>query len=67
MAAKGLIAVLAGYFNHGTGVSLDGNSVPEKRSLPAFRDEIKALTDAEKLELAQGVCAITGDTLTVSK
>jgi len=54
MAAKGIIAVLAGYFNQGEG----------KRPLTDFRNELKALSDAEKLELAEGVCAITGDTLT---
>lgn len=57
MAAKGIVAILAGYFNQGDG----------KRSLPEFRDELKLLTDAEKQELALGVCAITGDTLTATK
>jgi len=50
---KGIVAILSGYFNQGDG----------KRSLPEFRDELKALTDDEKRELALGVCAITGDTL----
>lgn len=53
MAAKGTTSILAGYFNQGDG----------KRPLPDFRDELKALSDTEKVELAQGVCAITGDTL----
>lgn len=53
MAEKGTVAILSGYFNQGDG----------KRSLPVFRDELKDLTDAEKRELALGVCAITGDTL----
>jgi uncharacterized radical SAM superfamily protein len=57
MAAKGIVAILAGYFNQGDG----------KRPLPHFRDELKELTDAEKNELALDVCAITGDTLTPSK
>lgn len=53
MAAKGIVAILSGYFNQGDG----------KRSLPAFRDELAALTTEEKQELAEGVCAITGDTI----
>lgn len=53
MAAKGTTSILAGYFNQGDG----------KRPLPDFRDELKALSPEEKVELAQGVCAITGDTL----
>jgi hypothetical protein len=53
MATKGIVSILAGYFNQGDG----------KRSLPDFRDELKQLSDAEKTELAEGVCAITGDTL----
>ena len=53
MAEKGIVAILSGYFNQGEG----------KRSLPEFRDELKALNDDEKRELAQGVCALTGDTL----
>jgi len=57
MAAKSITSILAGYFNTGEG----------KRSLSEFRDELKALTDAEKLELADGVCAITGDTLPAGK
>jgi uncharacterized radical SAM superfamily protein len=53
MPSKGLIAILAGYFNQGDG----------KRPLPDFRDELKELSDDEKTALALGVCAITGDTL----
>lgn len=50
---KGVVAILSGYFNQGDG----------KRPLSVFRDELKNLSDAEKRELAEGVCAITGDTL----
>lgn len=53
MAEKGIVSILSGYFNQGDG----------KRSLPVFRDELKALSDTEKRELAEGVCAITGDTI----
>lgn len=53
MASKGVVSILAGYFNQDDG----------KRSLPEFRDELKELSDAEKTELALAVCAITGDTL----
>lgn len=52
MASKGAVAILAGYFNQDEG----------KRPLTEFRDELKALSDDEKTELAQGVCEITGDT-----
>lgn len=47
------VKALAGYFNQGEG----------KRPLSEFQKEVKALPDAAKLELAQGVCAITGDEL----
>ena len=57
MAAKGIVSILAGFFNQGDG----------KRPLPQFRDELKELTDDEKMELALGVCAITGDTVTAGK
>jgi uncharacterized radical SAM superfamily protein len=53
MASKGITAILAGYFNAGDG----------KRPLTEFRDEIKALSDTEKMDLAIGVCASTGDTV----
>jgi uncharacterized radical SAM superfamily protein len=53
MADKGHTAILSGYFNQGDG----------KRPLTVFRDELKALNDDEKRELALGVCALTGDTL----
>lgn len=53
MAAKGITSILSGYFNQGDG----------KRSMTAFAAELKALTDEEKRELAEGVCAITGDTI----
>lgn len=50
------INALKTYFNEGEG----------KRPLPKFTQEIKALTPQERQELAQGVCAITGDELTVN-
>lgn len=50
---KTIVAVLAGYFNQGEG----------KRPLSVFQQELKALTEEEKRELAEGVCAITGDTI----
>lgn len=56
MAEKGHTAILSGYFNQGDG----------KRPLTAFRDELKELSDDEKVELALGVCEITGDTLKVA-
>lgn len=53
MAQTTVLKALVGYFNTGEG----------KRPLKDFTAEIKQLTEEEKLELAQGVCAITGDTL----
>lgn len=53
MAAKGIPTILSGYFNQGEG----------KRPLKEFADEMKALSPEEKMELAQGVCKITGDTV----
>lgn len=55
MAAKTLTAILTSFFNVGDG----------KRSVTEWRDELKALTDEEKRSLAEGVCAITGDTILV--
>ena len=48
-----VLKALTSYFNEGDG----------KRSMTQWRDEIKALSDIEKRELAQGVCDITGDEL----
>jgi hypothetical protein len=50
---KTIITALASYFNEGAG----------KRPLSDFQKEIKALSDEEKLELAQGACAVMGWTL----
>lgn len=50
---KTVISAISGYFNQGEG----------KRSMSDFRDELKALSDAEKLELAEGACSIMGWTL----
>lgn len=56
MAAITPLKAIADYFNK----DADGKSIKPVRE---FAAEVKALSDAEKLELAQGVCAITGDTL----
>jgi hypothetical protein len=53
MAAKKITAILSGYFNTGEG----------KRGASEFLAELKALSADEKRELAEGVCAITGDTI----
>jgi hypothetical protein len=53
MAEKSITAILSGYFNQGDG----------KRGLVQWRDELSALSDEEKRDLAEGVCAITGDTI----
>lgn len=53
MAAKTMTAILTGYFNVGDG----------KRSNTEWLHELKTLNDSEKRELAEGVCAITGDTI----
>ena len=52
---KTIVGALAGYFNQGEG----------KRALSEFQLEVKALSDAEKLELAQGACNVMGWTLKV--
>lgn len=56
MAAKGIATILSSYFNG-----------DKSKTIREFAEELKALTDAEKLELAEGVCAITGDTIAVKK
>jgi len=53
MAARGITSILAAYFNAGDG----------KRSLTEFQAELKALSTDEKRALAEGVCAITGDSI----
>ena len=53
MAAKTVLKILTDYFNEGAG----------KRSVRDWGAEIKALSADEKRELAEGVCAITGDTI----
>ncbi len=53
MAQTTVLKALAGYFNVGDG----------KKSLKDFAAEVKELTDDEKRELAEGVVAVTGDTL----
>jgi len=53
MAQTTVLKALAGYFNSGEG----------KKSLKDFSEEMKSLTTEEKRSLAEGVVAITGDTL----
>jgi hypothetical protein len=53
MAETTVTKALNAYFNEGDG----------KRSAGDFLKELKALSPEEKRELAEGVCAITGDTL----
>lgn len=60
MSAKGKLAILAGYFN-----SKDApNYMPLRDFSAEIRREFEGF-DAELLELTQGVCAITGDTIKV--
>lgn len=56
MAAKTVLRVLTDYFNVGDG----------KRPTREWAAEIKALSPDEKRQLAEGVCALTGDTLVVA-
>lgn len=56
MAAKSAVVILAGYFN-------GDKTLPSYKPLREFAAEVRALSDADKTELAEGVCAITGDTL----
>lgn len=53
MAEKGVIAILTNYFNVGSA----------KRVNTLWLAELKALSAEEKRDLAEGVCAITGDTV----
>jgi hypothetical protein len=77
MAEKRIPTILSGFFNQDSGTSVGGNftkmngqtvelpyGVSAKRPMRDFAAELKELTDAEKLELAEGVCVITGDTIT---
>lgn len=50
---KSATVILTNYFNVGEG----------KRSNVLWLQELRALSDEEKLALARGVCAITGETL----
>lgn len=50
---KTAIVILTQYFNEGEG----------KRSNTRWLQELRALSADEKQELAEGVCAITGDTI----
>lgn len=53
MATITVTKALSNYFNTGEG----------KRPAQAFLKELRDLSTDEKRELAEGVCAITGDTL----
>jgi hypothetical protein len=53
MAKVSMLKALSNYFNTGEG----------KVSMAKWQTEIKALSADEKRELAEGVCAITGDEL----
>lgn len=53
MAQTTVLKALAGYFNTGEG----------KKPLRDFTVEIKALSDTEKWDLAEGVVGVTGETL----
>jgi hypothetical protein len=53
MAAKTATGILTNYFNTG----------PNKKTAQQWLAELKELSPEEKLELAQGVCVITGDTI----
>lgn len=55
MATVTALKAIAGYFN--------SKDAENHKPLREFAAEIKALSDAEKAELAAGVCAITGETL----
>lgn len=56
MATVTVVSALNNYFNK------DENGKLIKR-IADFNTELKALSPEEKLELAQGVVAVTGDTL----
>lgn len=55
MAEVTIVKALTGYFN----------VTPNKLPASGWVAELRKLSDTEKLELAQGVCEITGDTLKV--
>lgn len=55
MAKITVLKALTGYFNEGDG----------KRPLMEWKSEVTALSAEERLELARGVVAITGDELIV--
>jgi hypothetical protein len=50
---KSVVSILTAYFNSGEG----------KRTNTQWLAELRALSTEEKQELAEGVCAITGDTI----
>jgi hypothetical protein len=66
MAEKTPLQLVSSYYNSGTEVSLSdapNPNRPAKRPLKEFREEWSALTEDDKQELAEGVAAITGDTV----
>lgn len=58
MAAKAITTLLNLYFNP--------KDAPNYKPLREFVTELHDLTDADKLELATGICEITGDTIKVA-
>lgn len=55
MAVVTTLATLSNFFN--------AKGSANYKPLREFAAEVKALSDEEKRELAEGICAITGDTL----
>jgi hypothetical protein len=55
MAQTTALKAIAGYFN--------AKDAPNHKPLREFAAEVRMLSDEEKQELAEGICAITGDTL----
>jgi hypothetical protein len=67
--AKTVTGALNNYFSvvGDTGSLSDGTyGKSAKRAASEFLDELKALSTEEKLELAKGVCGVTGWTLKTS-
>lgn len=54
--SKSPVKILTEYFNTGDG----------KRATSEWANELRALSTEEKRALAEGVCAITGDTVTAA-
>lgn len=56
MAAKGITAIIAGFFNKDS----EGKTITPLRQ---FAGEVQALSDDDKLWFAEEICKITGDTV----